>query len=403
MAISPDGTQVLSGSFDYSLRLWDFESQSERAVLEGHDGPVNAVSFSPDGKLAVSASDDRSALIWHLAAGQALRRLEGHDHKVMTAAFSPDGRLVATGSWDRMLRVWHPDSGQLVRAIETPSPINAVAFVKGRDWLVSGHHDGFIRLWRLSDGGAAGHLEGQGFAVTRLAITADGRHLLSAGIDRALRIWDLESLTELAAYKPHDANIFAACFTPDGERVLSAGKDGHLLISDPSTGEVLRDIAAHDAMVWDLAVTPDGRFAITASGDETLRVWHLQTGDRIGVETAAQARAEPWLTSDHPGARVYAKCARCHDVTEGASARSGPTFAGLFGRRAGSVADYHYSRALAGSDLIWDEGTLKDLFRQGPDRFLPGTKMPLQRITDEDRLDDLIAYMRQLTAVQRQN
>ena len=78
--------------------------------------------------------------------------------------------------------------------------------------------------------------------------------------------------------------------------------------------------------------------------------------------------------------------------------RSGPYFAGLFGRRAGSVPGYKYSSALDGADFVWDETTLRALFDQGPDVFLPGTKMPLQRIPDDAQLTALIDFMREITA-----
>ena len=81
--------------------------------------------------------------------------------------------------------------------------------------------------------------------------------------------------------------------------------------------------------------------------------------------------------------------------------RSGPHFAGLFGRRAGSVSGYNYSQALDGAKFLWNEATLQKLFEQGPDVFLPGTKMPLQRIPDPGQLGELIAYLRELTAPAR--
>ncbi len=145
-------------------------------------------------------------------------------------------------------------------------------------------------------------------------------------------------------------------------------------------------------------MTPDGRYGVTASSDERVRVWHLATGDQIGIADEGASEPKPWLTSDHPGARVYRKCAMCHSLVVDGPRRSGPYFAGLFGRRAGSVPGYKYSSALDGADFTWDATTLRALFDQGPDVFLPGTKMPLQRIPDDAQLTALIDYMREITA-----
>ena len=145
-------------------------------------------------------------------------------------------------------------------------------------------------------------------------------------------------------------------------------------------------------------LTPDGRFAVSASSDERVRVWHLASGDQIGIEDEPPAEAQPWLTSSHPGAALYRKCARCHALDPDGVRRSGPHFAGLFGRRAGSVEGYKYSAALHGLEFAWSDETLRSLFRDGPDAFIPGTKMPMQRIPDEQDLSALIDYMRVLTA-----
>jgi cytochrome c len=66
----------------------------------------------------------------------------------------------------------------------------------------------------------------------------------------------------------------------------------------------------------------------------------------------------------------------------------------------GTVPGYKYSAVLRGADFVWNRETLRALFREGPDAFLPGTKMPLQRIRDPEALAQLIEYMSEITAPQ---
>src|SRR4249920_1210976 len=63
LAISPDGTQALSGSFDTSVIRWSLQRNAAEQVLRFHDGAVNAVAFLPDGRIATSGEDARVA-IW---------------------------------------------------------------------------------------------------------------------------------------------------------------------------------------------------------------------------------------------------------------------------------------------------------------------------------------------------
>ena len=64
VAFSPDGTRIVSGSHDYTVRVWDAASGAEVNNLRGHTGAVRAVAFNCDGSLIASGSDDRTVRVW---------------------------------------------------------------------------------------------------------------------------------------------------------------------------------------------------------------------------------------------------------------------------------------------------------------------------------------------------
>ena len=78
VAVSSDGRRVLSASFDYTLKLWDLDSQSELLDLNEHEGAVNGVAFLPRGQAALSASDDGTVRLWDLETGRVTHTFEGH-------------------------------------------------------------------------------------------------------------------------------------------------------------------------------------------------------------------------------------------------------------------------------------------------------------------------------------
>ena len=94
------------------------------------------------------------------------------------------------------------------------------------------------------------------------------------------------------------------------------------------------------------------------------------------------------------GERVFAQCRACHQVGETAKNALGPVLNGLFGRKSGTVEGYAYSPANRDSGLTWDEPTFRDYIKD-PKAKVPGTKMVYPGLKDEQRITDLIAYLRQ--------
>jgi cytochrome c len=93
------------------------------------------------------------------------------------------------------------------------------------------------------------------------------------------------------------------------------------------------------------------------------------------------------------GATVFKPCASCHQIGPSARGGFGPQLNGLFGRRAGTTADFAYSDAMKASGIVWNERTLSAFLRD-PDKTVPGTKMRFWGIHDDRDLAALLAYLR---------
>ena len=107
----------------------------------------------------------------------------------------------------------------------------------------------------------------------------------------------------------------------------------------------------------------------------------------------AQAQAQDAAA----GEKVFAQCRACHQVGESAKNAVGPVLNGLFGRKAGVVEGYAYSTANKNSGLTWDEATFREYIKD-PKAKIPGTKMVYAGLKDEQRINDLVAYLKQFNA-----
>ena len=80
-------------------------------IIDGHSNAVLSVAFSLDGTQIVSGSDDETLRLWDAVSGAHLNTLNGHSNSVRSVAFSPDGTQIVSGSNDRTLRLWDAVSG----------------------------------------------------------------------------------------------------------------------------------------------------------------------------------------------------------------------------------------------------------------------------------------------------
>jgi cytochrome c len=97
------------------------------------------------------------------------------------------------------------------------------------------------------------------------------------------------------------------------------------------------------------------------------------------------------------GEKVFMQCKACHQIGENAKNAVGPVLNGVIGRHSGSVEGYNYSPANKNSGLTWDEATFRDYIKD-PRAKVPGTKMIYAGVKDEQKVSDLIAYLKQFNA-----
>ncbi len=396
IALNPETGQVASASFDNSVGLWDGGSP---LWLEGHAAAVNALSWlRPD--VLVSGGDDFALWLWDAQGGT---RLGTHLGKIADVASGPDGETIATASWDGSIGLWI--------AVQSGDPaewnvsrkdlkghgagVNAVAFSTDGKRLYSASSDGTIRLW--TDGGARARvLVSNGFGINELVVNEAGGWLAYGAVDGVTRVIDPESGETIADFTLERRPILSMAYHARSNQLAVGDGQGYIMMIDTARWQISRDFRAmRQGPVWALAFGPEGKNIYAGGIEDVVFSWPvdlLDEYDPAGGETRSFLRdAEAMPNGERQFMR---KCSICHALTPPPSRKAGPTLHALFGRPAGMVQGYRYSETLRGSDIIWSEETIDALFDLGPDHYIPGSKMPMQRITQAADRQDLVEFLR---------
>ncbi len=199
VAFSPDGTRILTGSGDRTVKVWDARTGTELLQLKGLTSRFTCVSFSPDGTRIVSGGGEfgkpGEAMVWDARPPPV--ELRGHTGMVKSLSFSPDGARIVTGSGDRTAKVWDARTGTTLLDLKGFAGEVFVSFSPDSTRIVSGSVDGTVKVWDARTGTPLLELKAHKGPVATVSFSADGTRIVTGSWDNATKVWDAQTGKEL--------------------------------------------------------------------------------------------------------------------------------------------------------------------------------------------------------------
>jgi WD40 repeat protein len=149
-------------------------------------------------------------------------------------------------------------------------------------YLVSSSDDATVRMWQLSTGRSLRTLTGHTGQVHCVAVSPDGRWIASGGSDRTVRLWNLQNgrlvRTLGGWFGGHSQGVFAIAFHPDRKRLVSGSADQTVRLWAISSGKELRTLTGYSHTINAVAISPDGLTLVSSSLEKSLKIRQMGTG-----------------------------------------------------------------------------------------------------------------------------
>ncbi len=291
---SPDGTHLVSGGMDGHVTLWDIGGATPSRVLYNHTWIVEGVGWSPDGRYLSSCGIDGALCLWDLTSHTLVQRFENPGVLLLGMAWSPDGSQLAYGTYARGIQVCNMITSKILFfGREYPTTFWGIAWSPNGTQLAGGGDDGCVHLWECADGCEQAQntvplkLPGHQARVMGLAWSPDGKRLASGSGNRSsgeLFLWDTKTAERIQTFEGHPGMIYALAWCPRrdgvgprGDQLISGGSDGMLRWWNIESGECVLIQEAHQGIIRSLKVSPDGKLLASCGEDGAIMIWDLES------------------------------------------------------------------------------------------------------------------------------
>lgn len=278
--LSADGRYLVTGNWHRGATLWDVASGKKLRNINRFS-TVTSVALSRNGNFLVTGDRDGKVCLWDIASESEIRRFEGKSEGVTSIAVSKDGQRIAIGNFSEHAWLWELRDMKASRGFgeqnvstdesSTP-PDTSDEITKTSDFFTFGNNTKTLRLPRILSSGFRWLNK-----VNPIAISGDGRYLVTTTRGGTVRLWDVESGFELRSFDTRSNEIYSVTLSNDGKYVVTDDESG-VKLWDAESGDNLKGFGGFAGSV---ALSGDGQLLATGGRENTARVWDIKSRNEL--------------------------------------------------------------------------------------------------------------------------
>jgi len=309
-------------SFDYTIKLWDYETLTEMGTLRGHTRFINNIDFSPDGNFLLSCSSDNTLRIWDIATQKEIQNIKFKD--VKTAVFGANTKRIVivtknndikilnlennkeimslnigaenikTLLYDPQLQYIIFSDSKYIKILDTRTAlvekifyghkddVYSIAVSPNKKFIVSGCEDGVIGVWDLYGNDSfmldAGHTK----EISTVGISNDNKFIFSYS-SAEIALWDISQRKKTLSIPDNDDDIrIYAVLTPDSKKIitglLSLKEKKILILRNVSDGKEIANVKTNYDKVTSISYNNAEKIIASSSRNQIVKLWNLTDG-----------------------------------------------------------------------------------------------------------------------------
>jgi WD40 repeat protein len=298
VVFSADGQYLASGSADKTAIVCMLGAGNKfvpTCHLNGHTGTVNSVAFSPANSNIVTGSFDKIIKIWDNNLVKEATKCSDSTGTIRSLAYLPNGKFLAAGYENNSIKIWNNETETLYKTLTWHGKgVNNLAIAPKGNMLVAVSSDTRISVWDTTTWELLKGYEAHSLSVRGLSFSPDGKKFATSAADKTIKIWDATSL-EMMADINTDASIFSIDFFPDNNKLLCGDEKGNLLVIDTNTQKTIITTRIHDRLIRQVRIAPDGKTFASSSDDRTTKVGNAENGK---VLFTLEGHTKPVMAND---------------------------------------------------------------------------------------------------------
>jgi COMPASS component SWD3 len=321
ITIAPDGNTLFSGNKE-QINVWDMQTKQQKSTSFPYY-KTSDLSVTSDGKFLISrggytmtlsrgentcylfgderftnnaiqkfdslfgisseaqvvyhSGGDTGIISWNILTKECTLLLTEYSIPTSNFVVTPCERFIIYSDWYSCIKVWNLKTGKNAKNIKNSKGYTrALAISNDGKVLVSGGEDGNVNIWDFKERNLSivfKHKE----SVSSVAISPDDRTVVSGSRDKTVKVWDLQTNKIKFTLKGHMNWVYCVAISPDGNYIFSCSSDKTIRVWDLHTGECVSVLTGHTELIHCLVVSPDGKTLISSSRDRTIKVWQRQS------------------------------------------------------------------------------------------------------------------------------